>query len=271
MNMSGRIVLALFLSAGQATPPVANVPTFEDIMVVLNDSHENRVSFNYIRGRLYVMNSTLRMLIRTSYGVQDSQIVGGPEWMSVDRFDIGARGDVGNSPALPVAHAGDPSRLQLMMQSLLADHFKLVVHRETQESDVYELTLLNGDRRLGPGLRHSDIDCEALASHARQGNSRTSRPVRRCDLSRDVGSLAIDGRPLSQLANTLSMMVGKTVVDQTGLTGNFNLHLAWTPDRTSPPASFLTAVREQLGLELVLRKRSTEVLVVDRADRRGIR
>src|SRR5262245_32740134 len=141
-NMSGRIVLALWLSATQATPPVANAPGFEDIMVVRNDSHENRVSFNYIRGRLYVLNSTLRMLIRTSFGVQDSQIVGGPEWMNVDHFDIGARGDVGSSPALPVAHDGDPSRLQLMMQALLADHFKLVVHRERQEADVYELTLL---------------------------------------------------------------------------------------------------------------------------------
>jgi uncharacterized protein (TIGR03435 family) len=209
----------------------------------------------------------LRMLIRTSYGVQDSQIVGGPEWMNVDRFDIGARGDVGNSPALPVAHAGDSSRLQLMMQSLLADHFKLVVHRERQEADVYELTLLNGDGRLGPGLRHSDIDCEALATQARQGLSRTRTQTRRCDLSRDVGSLAIGGRPLSQLANTLSTMVGKTVVDQTGLTGNFDVNLAWTPDRTSPLASFLKAVHEQLGLELVLRQRSTEVLVVDRADR----
>jgi uncharacterized protein (TIGR03435 family) len=132
-------------------------------MVATNDSHENGSFVNYMRGRLFVKNWTLRMLIRTSFGVQDSQIVGGPEWMNVDRFNIEAKGDVGNSPALPVAHAGDPSRLQLMLQSLLADHFKLIVHRETQEADVYALTLLNADGRLGPGLRHSDLDCEALA------------------------------------------------------------------------------------------------------------
>jgi uncharacterized protein (TIGR03435 family) len=266
--MSGRIVLALWLCAAQATPPT---PIFEDMMVAPNDSHENGTFFNYIRGRLFVKNSTLRMLIRTSYGVQDSEIVGGPEWMNVDRFNIEAKGDVGNSPALPVAHAGPPSRLQLMMQSLLADRFKLVVHRESQEADVYALTLLNGDGRLGPGLRHSDVDCLALAAQARQGNSRTRTQTSRCDLWRDVGSLAIGGRPLSQLTNTLSTMVGKTVVDQTGLTGNFDVQLKWTPDRTSQPASFLEAVREQLGLDLISRRRPAEVLVVDRADRSGIR
>jgi uncharacterized protein (TIGR03435 family) len=66
-------------------------------------------------------------------------------------------------------------------------------------------------------------------------------------------------------------MVGKTVVDQTGLTGNFDVQLKWTPDRTSQPASFLEAVREQLGLDLISRRRPAEVLVVDRADRSGIR
>lgn len=170
--MSARIVVTVWLSAVQAAQPAGNVPTFEDVMVAPNDSHENGSFVNYMRGRLFVKNWTLRMLIRTAFGLQDSQIVGGPEWINIDRFNIEAKGDVGNSPALPVAHAGDPSRLQLMMQSLLADHFRLIVHRETQDAEVYALTLLNGDRRLGPGLRHSDVDCLALAAQARQNKSR---------------------------------------------------------------------------------------------------
>jgi uncharacterized protein (TIGR03435 family) len=158
------------------------------------------------------------------------------------------------------------SRLQLMLPSLLADHFKLIVHRETQRADVYALTLLNADGRLGQGLRHSDLDCEVLAVQARQKNSRMRTQPSRCDLSRDGGSLTIGGRPLSQLANSLSTMVGKPVVDQTGLTGNFDVRLAWTPDRSSP-AALVKAVREQFGLDLVLRTRPAEVLVVDRAAR----
>jgi uncharacterized protein (TIGR03435 family) len=66
-------------------------------------------------------------------------------------------------------------------------------------------------------------------------------------------------------------MVGKPVVDQTGLTGNFDVRLAWTPDRSSPAASLAKAVREQFGLDLVLRTRPAEVLVVDRAARPGDR
>jgi uncharacterized protein (TIGR03435 family) len=61
-------------------------------------------------------------------------------------------------------------------------------------------------------------------------------------------------------------IVGKTVVDQTGLTGNFDVHLSWTPQRTSLP-SVLQPVREQLGLDLVLQKQPTPLLVVDHADR----
>jgi Protein of unknown function (DUF3738) len=113
--MVRRLLAAMLLAASivgtQAAQLVPNAPTFEDVMVAPNDSHENGTFFNYIRGRLFVTNSTLRMLIRTAYGVQASEIVGGPEWMNVDRFNIEAKGDVGNSPALPVAHAGEKSPL----------------------------------------------------------------------------------------------------------------------------------------------------------------
>ena len=68
-----------------------------------------------------------------------------------------------------------------MLQSLLADHFKLIVHRETQEADVYALTLLNADGRLGPGLRHSDLDCEALAVQARREDQEVIAVLRSLD------------------------------------------------------------------------------------------
>jgi len=265
MTISSGIVIAASLAAVQAIPPAVTVPIFEDVMVAPNDSRENGTYVNYIRGRLFVQNSTLRMLIRSSYGVHDSQIVGGPAWMNVDRFDIGAKGDVGNSPALPVLHEGDPSQLQLMMQVLLVDRFELYVHRERQDADVYALTLANQDGRLGPGLRRSDVDCEALAVQARQGHSRIRTEPRRCELSRDGGSLTIGGRSLSLLANSLSRMVGKPVINQTGLTGNFDVRLTWRPDRASPPTALLAVVREQLGLDLVSQTRPTDVLVVDHA------
>jgi NAD(P)-dependent dehydrogenase (short-subunit alcohol dehydrogenase family) len=68
-----------------------------------------------------------------------------------------------------------------------------------------------------------------------------------------------------------SLPLGKTVVDQSGLTGNFDVHLAWTTDRNLLPESLLKAVREQLGLDFVSQKRPTDVLIVDRAERPGDR
>lgn len=277
VNVTVRMILvaAFFTVVGTAkrigaqdqAQPVTNAAMFHNVIVVRNDSDENGTFVNYIRGRLFVRNSTLRMLIRNAYGVQDPEIVGGPPWMNLVRFNIEATGDVGNSPALPVAHLGEPSQLQLMMQSLLADQFKLVVHSDRRDADRYALRVLNTDRRLGPALRQSDVDCLALALEVRQGKAPArTQTTSRCDLFRDAGSLVIEGRPLAQLTNTLSTIVGKTVVDETGLTGNFDVRLSWMPERTSLP-SVLQPLREQLGLDLVLQKQPTRVLIVDHADR----
>jgi uncharacterized protein (TIGR03435 family) len=262
------IALAVWLALAQTGQSVVEPPVFETASVTPNTSREAGFYFNYIRGRFHATHVTLRVLIRSAYGVQDGEIVGGPEWMNADPFNVEAKGDVGNSPAPTVAHTGDPSRLQLMMQALLADRFKLVVHWERQETDVYALTLLSDDGRLGPGLKHTDVDCVALATEARRSGSRARTQTSRCDLSRDAGSLAIGGRPVAQLANSLSNIVGRTVIDQTGLRGNFDVRLTWTAEHSPPsPSLLLVAIREQLGLALTAQKRPAEVLVVDRAER----
>jgi len=232
----------------------ASVPAFDEASITSNISGQNGMFFTYRGGRFNATNVTLRMLIRSSYSVQDAQIVGGPPWMNSDRFNIVAKGDVGQSPALPVIVAGGPSRLQLMMQALLADRFKLVVHTADQESTVYALVVARSDGRLGPHLRRSEVDCAALAPAA--------RPVGSCGLARGLGSISMGGRPIAQIANSLSNLVGMRVVDRTGLTGNFDIDLTWIPD-----LPIFTAVREQLGLELALEKSLAEVLVIDRAER----
>jgi hypothetical protein len=80
----------------QAGPPLpSETPTFEVASIKPNNSGDNGVYFTYLGGRFNATNATLRMLIRNSYGVQDSQIVGGPKWTSSDRFNILAKGEVG--------------------------------------------------------------------------------------------------------------------------------------------------------------------------------
>jgi uncharacterized protein (TIGR03435 family) len=272
---------------GHGLQAVEAPPTFEVASVRPNNSGERNITFTYQGGRFNATNVTLRMLIRHSYGIQDSQIVGGPSWVNSDRFNIIAKGDVGQSPAFPVQLAEGPSRLQLMMQALLAERFKLVVRKESKESNVYALIPARSDGRLGPALRRSDVDCAALAAAARAAAS-SALPVQpeqaratRCRLSRGLGAIAIDGRPLVQLASSLSNIVGRRVVDRTGLSGNFDVDLTWTPDQMPPSfprsdepttassdgPSIFTAIREQLGLKLLAQTRPDDVLAIERAER----
>jgi uncharacterized protein (TIGR03435 family) len=265
------------VKAQAGPPPPGAQPTFEVASIRPNNSGENGLTFNYMAGRFTATNVTLRVLIRSAYAVQDSQIVGGPKWSNSDRFNIVAKGDVGRSSAPMVIQPDGPSRLQLMMQALLAERFKLVVHKEMRESNVFVLSVARTDGRLGPTLHLSDVDCAALAAQMRQTPQAAPPVLTRgnpCELLRSFGSLKLGGRPLSQLANTLSNLVGRPVVDETGLTGNFDVTLTWTPEQpvgdvAAVPAdgpSIFSAIREQLGLKLVARKSSAEVLVVDSAE-----
>jgi uncharacterized protein (TIGR03435 family) len=266
----------------------ADAPAFEVASVKPNNSGEARVSFTYRRagGRFNATNATLRLLICNVYQLQDSQIVGGPSWLNADRFDIVAKADLESSQAFPVQRRDGPSRLQLMMRALLAERFKLAVHHETKPVSAFTLVVARRDGRLGPALRPSAGDCDALAATARARNaappSNQPAPVAptRCGAAMGIGHFTVGGGTLFQLANTLSNIVGQAVVDRTGLTGNFDIDLTWTPEQTAqrppdtqdPPhadpdgPSIFTALQEQLGLKLESEKTPVDVLVIDHAE-----
>ncbi|MGB7220707.1 MAG: TIGR03435 family protein, partial [Vicinamibacterales bacterium] len=110
-------------------------------------------------GRFNTVNVPLRMLIRFAYQLQDFQVVGGPSWITSDRFDIVAKADGEIGPA-PIGTVGP---VQLMLRSLLADRFKLTVHFETRELPIYSLVVARADGKLGAQLRPAAVDCAALA------------------------------------------------------------------------------------------------------------
>jgi uncharacterized protein (TIGR03435 family) len=230
-------------------------------------------------GRVTMINVPLRFLVRTAYQVQDEQIVDAPNWIGVEHFDIIAKapGDI------PRPIPGDAGPLPSMMRSLLSDRFKLVVHRETRESPAYELSLARRDGTLGPQLHPSTVDCAAIAaargrSGAPPAGPGSDRP--QCGIRAAGGQMMAGGIPLSQLATLLSSMVQRVVIDKTGLTGNFDFELKWTPDRAPqgpgpgalPPGnpdspSIFTALSEQLGLKLNSTKQQVDVLVIDHVER----
>ena len=212
----------------------------------------------------------LRTLIVFAYGVGNYQVTGGSSWVGSDRYDIQAKAE-GNAT---VREMEGP-----MLQSLLADRFKLSFHRETQQLPVYELTRTGGNTKLQPTKEGScsvyDLDAPARTP-ADPGES-TNLPF--CGLRNSQSGInrALDGKGVSiaTLATNIARSVRRSVIDKTGLTGTYDFHLEWeeaslsdatNPDISDRPSIF-TAVTEQLGLKLESAKGPVEVIVIDHMER----
>ena len=210
---------------GQESQPDHKSSAFEVASIKPNNSGPDQYfSFNYFRagGRFNASNVTLGMLIRNAYQLQESQLVGGPSWVNSDRFDIVAKADLDSSQPFMVQRSDGPSRLQIMMQTLIAERFKLVVHHEARPTSVFALVVARAGR-LGPALRPAAGDCDVLAAAARarsgSASSSSQQPLAvstRCGASMAVGHFMLGGGTLFQLANTLSRIVGQQVVDSNG-------------------------------------------------------
>jgi uncharacterized protein (TIGR03435 family) len=289
------VVLALLATAGLAavvqlqaqTQTQAAGPTFEVASVKPNKSGDGRVMIGMQPGgRFTTTNVPLRGLIRQAYQLQDFQIVDGPDWINTERFDILAKAE-GDVPPSPPGTVGP---MQLMLRNLLAERFKLAAHADKREMPIYAMVLARSDGKLGPQLRPSTVDCAAMFGRGRGGPPQAApapgeRPL--CGMRIGPGTMAGGGFPISQFATTLSQFVQRIVVDRTGLTGNYDLDLKWTPDRSlqagpggppppgAPPLppvdpdgpSIFTAVQEQLGLKLDAQRGRVDVLVIDSVDR----
>ena len=248
----------------------AQQPAFEVASVKRNVSGSSSASFGgQPGGRINVVNNTLRNIIRNTWNLQNYMIVGGPDWMNDDRWDINAKAPEGPQPT--------QQQLMLMMRSLLADRFKLVVHNETRDTPVYALVLARPDGKFGPQLRRSELDCAALAAAAARGATPPPRPADRpfCGTRQGQGTIMTSGVLMADFARNLSGSTGRIIVDKTGLTGPFDLDLKFTPDplggavgdpATDMPSLFV-AIQEQLGLKLEAQRLPVEVLVIDSAQR----
>ena len=132
----------------QTQPPGAEKLKFEVASVRENTSSDGKMMFGIQPGgRFTTVNVPLWDLIRQAYGLQRSQLVGGPDWMETARFDIVAKaeGDI----ARGAGPGGPPGPLSFMLQDLLEDRFKLRAHRETRELPIYVLLLARTDGKLG--------------------------------------------------------------------------------------------------------------------------
>jgi uncharacterized protein (TIGR03435 family) len=228
-------------------------------------------------GRFYTINMPVKALITFAYQIQDYQLIGGLGPVANDRFDIVAKMDGDPPPIIPGSGA---DHMMLAMRTLLADRFKLVVHRETRELDIYALTRANPDGPLGRALKPASGDCspEAFAARASAPPSAGSPPP--CGLQQGRGGMLFGGYPLSLFASGISNRVGRVVVDRTGLAGNWDFELTYAPGPSpggqpdgvpaavnSDAPDLFTAVREQLGFKLESTKGPVDVLVIDHVEK----
>jgi uncharacterized protein (TIGR03435 family) len=224
-------------------------------------------------GMLTVTNNNLRNIIRNAWNITNDQIVGGPDWIDSERFDITAKA------SRPFAQ--DEARA--MLQALLADRFGLVTHNETRELPVYLLTLARKDGALGPQMKKSDLDCAALFAAVTAGGKMPERLPNGslpCGISVRPGTVTANAASMEQLARNMTGGVGRIVVDKTALPGYYDLNVTFAaegppplpgapagpaPDPAAP--SLFTALQEQLGLKLEPGRAPIPVLVIDRAAR----
>lgn len=254
--------------AGEA--PTSNIPLGNGNVFPPNGGLFNAVNYplaNYIIFAYKIDANQIQTLV--------SQV---PKWVVAERFDIQARTSV----------AATKDDMRLMMQSLLADRFKLAVHTETRDVPIFGLVLAVPSK-LGPNLhRHSDhlpcADPSAAPNPAGPWTVGGGLPLT-CGSVLMVppstpGHLRAAGRgvTISTIAKTLAAFgaLDRPVLDNTGLDGSFDFSLEWSrPQANGTPASgagsesdssgttFLQALREQLGLKLEAKKGSVDVILVD--------
>ncbi len=246
-------------------------PEFEVASVKPNTAGMHMVRIGFMPGgRFNAEGATLRMLVRLAYDVKDSQISGGPGWLATDAFDIQAKAPEGKA---------DFATMKLMLQSLLTDRFHLTFHRESKEAPIYELNVAKAGSKLTPSASGSCIQPGPGGPTAgfRPGEKPPCGAIRM-----GLGLLDGSGVTMDRFLSALSEATGRPVVDKTGLTGAFDIHLTYTPDQPiaaiqqqHPDApsvdpggpSVLTAVQEQLGLRLDSAKGPVESLIVDRVEK----
>jgi uncharacterized protein (TIGR03435 family) len=251
-----------------ASAVAQRAPAFEAASIKENRSGELAIRLDTEPGgRFLAVNAPLRAILQLAYGVEDFAIVGAPEWASVDRFDILAVSGE-DLPPLEGPGRGSP-RLQQMLQALLRERFDLKTHRESRDRPGLALVAVQAGR-LGSRLTRSTIDCGALFASAKPGGGPPA-----CGFRMSPGALVLEGVPLSALANGLSGLLGRQVIDRTGFIGNFDLQLHWdmpAPAGADVPSrdgavSLFTALGDQAGLRLNEIQVNGTVLIVDSVQR----
>jgi uncharacterized protein (TIGR03435 family) len=265
MPRIGSCAALAFAVAVVTTPHAQDAARLEfDVASIKRASADVTLRSGFIptAGRFVAESVTAQSLIAFAFRDTADEVTGAPAWARSDRYNVTA--------TLP--RKATVSETALMLRNLLVDRFQLIAHIETRQRDVLALVRLDPSRPLPQGFQRIDEDCtqprDAQAMPQVGQIETTEMPT--CLSINNGRILNSGGMPVKMLAAQVTSLVGRKVIDQTGLSGSYRFVLRYSrPDANSPPATddypdITTALREQLGLKLVPTKASVNVAVVDR-------
>jgi uncharacterized protein (TIGR03435 family) len=212
------------------------------------------------QGGLRMQNITAMLMLTFAYGIRDYQVAGAPGWTSSDRFDVSFTPDNAEAALGPGVSVNElesiMSRQKQRTQAVLRDHFGLILRAETHELPIYILIPAKGGHKL----------------------STPTEDGRGPFLGGTPGKITGRGVTIKMLADQLSLVLGRPVVNKTGLDGPCDFKLEWTPDLLAQPSSdepasatsgpsIFTALTEQLGLRLETQKGSVPVYVIEKIEK----
>jgi uncharacterized protein (TIGR03435 family) len=273
-----------FLPASPGTPPDPNARY--EVVAIKPVEGSGSMMMRMLPGRLEYNGLPIVILLRQALQKPDYQIVGAPGWINTERYSITAKAPEGTPP----------TAMTVMMLNLLKDRFHLTTHLETREQPIFNLVMAREDGRLGPDLKPTPAECQATIeqrlAEAKAAAARGAAPPLpssfpdpsdplACGFVRMGPGLATgSGRTIAQIVPTLADLVGRPVIDKTGLTGRYDFALKFAstgrgagpfaalPGPPPPPddpdaPGLTTAVQEQLGLRLESARGPVEVVVID--------
>jgi uncharacterized protein (TIGR03435 family) len=233
------LLLASLLVFAQEVRPSFTVASVKPSAAPDNPKHPDPGKITYDPVRFTALNMPLKFLILDAYGLQQNRVSGGPEWLDSENYDILAAAEKPSTKA----------EMKVMLQSLLEQRFHLTVRQESRPTNVYVLTVPKGGPKFGPDFHEVKPD--------------DPRP----DYPFAPGGPIHPRMTMTQLVSFLTQSqdpdpaAGHPVIDETGLTGTYDLTL------TGKVGEWFPAVEHQLGLKVETRKSAVDYLVITHVER----
>jgi bla regulator protein blaR1 len=257
--------------ANQSSDAPVEVPKYE-VSTIKPGTGDGRIMLMFTPDGVSIAGVPMQMILREAFGTEDDRIVGAPAWVKSTKYDIQAKVDPADAPKLDKLKMDER---RSMLVPLLVDRFNLKYHHETRVMPLYALIIAKGGLKMRESKPDDPAENDGHGQHMLRYMGR--------------GHIESTGTGAPLLARILSEQLGRSVVDKTGLAGNYDFTLQWTPDDAPPPGpggaggagggpprgddasdavgpSLFTAVQEQLGLKLESDKGPMDVIVIDHID-----